>query len=108
MERIAITARLRPGSDERARKLLNAGPPFDPARVGFTRHSVFLGNDLVVFVFEGERLAPRLSGLINDPVRAAAFGAWAPLLADRPRLAHEAYHWAASDVGAARQLLQDQ
>ena len=101
MERIAITARLRPGSEERARELLKAGPPFDPARVGFTRHSVFLGSDLVVFVFEGERLAPRLSGLINDPVRAAALGAWAPLLADRPRLAHEAYHWAAGDAAVS-------
>jgi hypothetical protein len=54
-----------------------------------------------VFVFEGERLAPRLSGLINDPVRAAALGAWAPLLADRPRLAHEAYHWAAGDAAVS-------
>jgi hypothetical protein len=93
MERVAVTARLRPGSEERARTLLEAGPPFDPARVGFTRHSVFLGPDLAVFVFEGERLGERLSGLINDPVRAAAFSSWAPLLAGRPRLAHETYYW---------------
>jgi nucleotide-binding universal stress UspA family protein len=73
--------------------LLKAGPPFDPARVGFSRHSVFLGPDLVVFVFEGERVRSLLSAVINDPVRAAAFAAWAPLLAERPRLAHETYHW---------------
>jgi nucleotide-binding universal stress UspA family protein len=92
MERIAITARLRTGCEDRARALLKAGPPFDPARVGFSRHSVFLGPDLVVFVFEGERVRSLLSAVINDPVRAAAFTAWAPLLAERPRLAHETYH----------------
>jgi nucleotide-binding universal stress UspA family protein len=92
MERIAITARLRPGSRDRARALLKAGPPFDPAQVGFSRHSVFLGPDLVVFVFEGEQVRSLLSVVINDPVRAAAFTAWAPLLAERPRLAHETYH----------------
>jgi nucleotide-binding universal stress UspA family protein len=105
MERIAITARLRPGSEERARELLNAGPPFDPARMGFARHSVFLGKDLVVFVFEGERLRSVLSGLINDPVRAAAFGAWAPLLASRPRLAHETYHWDAKEASMKKILI---
>ncbi|HYX87957.1 MAG TPA: universal stress protein, partial [Gaiellaceae bacterium] len=93
MERIAITARLRPGREEHARELLKAGPPFDPGRVGFNRHSVFLASDLVVFVFEGEGLGSRLSGLINDPLRAAAFAAWGPVLAERPRLAHETYHW---------------
>ena len=93
MERIAITARLRPGREERARELLKAGPPFDPGRVGFNRHSVFLASDLVVFVFEGEGLGSRLSGLINDPLRAAAFAAWGPVLAERPRLAHETYYW---------------
>jgi nucleotide-binding universal stress UspA family protein len=97
MERIAVTARLRRGCEERAKALVDAGPPFDPARAGFSRHSVFLGKDLVVFVFEGERLGTRLSTLINDPVRAGAFAAWAPLLAERPRLAHETYHWDAKE-----------
>jgi hypothetical protein len=95
MQRVAVTARLRPGCEERARALIDAGPPFDPARVGLSRHSVFLGSDLVIFVFEAERLGSRLSALINDPVRAGAFAAWAPLLAERPRLAHETYHWEA-------------
>ncbi len=93
MERVAVTVRLRSGCEERAVALVEAGPPFDPARGGLTRHSVFLGSDLVVFVFEGDRLRSRLSALINDPVRAGAFAAWGPLLADRPRLAHETYHW---------------
>ena len=93
MERIAVTAKLRRGCEERAKALIDAGPPFDPARAGFRRHSVFLAKDLVIFVFEGERLGPRLSALINDPVRAGAFAAWGPLLAERPRLAHETYHW---------------
>jgi len=93
MERVAITARLKEGSDKRARQLVAAGPPFDPHRVGLTQHGVFVGKDIVVFVFEGEGVAARLSQLLNDRLNAAAFSAWAPLLAEQPRLAHEAYHW---------------
>ncbi len=105
MERVAVTGRLRSGCGERARALVEAGPPFDPARGGLTRHSVFLGNDLVVFVFEGERLGSRLSALINDPARAGAFAAWAPLLAERPRLAHETYHWDCKEATMKRILI---
>ena len=34
-----------------------------------------------------------LSHLLNDRLNSASFSAWAPLLAEQPRLAHEAYHW---------------
>lgn len=93
MERVAITARLKEGSEARARELVAAGPPFDPGRAGLTQHGVFVGHDVVVFVFEGEGVAQRLSQLLNDRLNSASFSAWAPLLAEQPRLAHEAYHW---------------
>ena len=93
MERIVITARLKEGSEARARELIDAGPPFDPGRAGLAQHGVYLGNGVVVFVFEGEDVAGRLSRLLNDRLNSAAFSAWAPLLAEQPRLAHEAYHW---------------
>ena len=57
MERVVITARLNEGSEERARELIAAGPPFDPSQAGLTHHGVYLGNDVVVFVFEGEGVA---------------------------------------------------
>lgn len=93
MERVAITAQLKEGSEERARELVAAGPPFDPAGAGFAQHGVYVGPDIVVFVFEGEGVAQKLSHLLNDRLYSASFSAWAPLLAGQPRLAHEAYHW---------------
>jgi hypothetical protein len=93
MERIAVIARLQPGAEGRAQALLEGGPPFDPETSGLVEHSVYIGNGLAVFVFEGDQVIRRLSDLVNDPVLSASFGAWAPVLADAPQLAHEAYHW---------------
>ena len=44
MERIAVIAQLRPGTEEQAKQLLAAGPPFDPASLGLTSHDVYLGH----------------------------------------------------------------
>ena len=93
MNRIAITVKLKEGSEARARDLVAAGPPFDPSRAGLTQHGVFVGPDFAVFVFEGEDVVQRLSLLLNDRLNSASFSRWAPLLAEQPRLAHEAYHW---------------
>lgn len=81
---------------ERAADLVATGPPFDPQDLGLERHSVYVGDDLVIFVFEGEDVEGRVSALVNDPVRSASFAAWTPLLAGTPALAHETYHWEAS------------
>jgi nucleotide-binding universal stress UspA family protein len=93
MERVVITARLNEGAEGRARELVAAGPPFDPHQVGLVKHGVFIGNDVVVFVFEGHDVERQLSQLVNDRLNSAAFSAWAPLLAEQPKIAHEAYHW---------------
>jgi hypothetical protein len=93
MERVAITARLKEGSEARARDLVAAGPPFDPSQAGLAKHSVYVAHSLVVFVFEGDGVARQLSRLVNDRLNSASFSAWAPLLAEQPRLAHEIYHW---------------
>lgn len=93
MERVAITVKLKQGSEARARDLVAAGPPFDPSRAGFIQHGVYVGHDIVVFVFEGDDVGQRLSHLLNDRLSSASFGGWAPLVAEQPRLAHEAYHW---------------
>jgi hypothetical protein len=95
VERLVVTLKLRKGTDERAAKLIAAGPPFDPADLGLARHAVYLGGDLVIFAFEGEDVEERVRVLINDPVRSASFAAWVPLLAGRPALAHEVYYWEA-------------
>ncbi len=96
MERLVVTLKLQDGMQERATDLIAAGPPFDPQDLGLARHSVYVGDDLVIFVFEGENVEGRVSALVNDPVRSASFAAWTPLLAGTPTLAHETYHWEAS------------
>jgi len=95
LERLVVTLRLRKGTQEPAAKLIAAGPPFEPADLGLARHAVYLGDDLAIFVFEGQDVEERVRGLINDPVRSASFASWMPLLAGRPALAHEVYRWEA-------------
>jgi hypothetical protein len=96
VERLVVTLKLRQGTHERAAELVAEGPPFDPADLGLIRHAVYLGDDLVIFAFEGEGVEQRVRSVINDPVRSTSFAAWTPLLADTPALAHEVYHWEAS------------
>jgi hypothetical protein len=95
VERLVVTLKLRKGTQERAANLIAGGPPFDPADLGLFRHAVYLGDDLAIFVFEGEDVEQRVRRVINDPVASASFAAWVPLLAGRPALAHEVYHWEA-------------
>jgi hypothetical protein len=97
VERLVVTLKLRKGTHERAAKLVAAGPPFEPADLGLARHAVYLGNDLVIFAFEGEDVEQRVRVVIDDPVRSASFTSWVPLLAGRPALAHEVYYWEAND-----------
>ena len=98
MERIAITARLKDGCETRARELVEAGPPFDPREAELDHHGVFVGPELVVFVFEGDDVEEKVSRLLNDRLGSAAFSAWGPLLAEQPRMAHETYHWDQEDT----------
>jgi hypothetical protein len=97
VERLVVTLKLRKGTQERASKLIAAGPPFDPADLGLARHAVYLGDDLVIFAFEGEDVEQRVRVVIDDPVRSASFTSWVPLLAGPPALAHEIYYWDADD-----------
>ena len=92
-ERVAVVAQLKKGSAEGARELIEVGPPFDPQTMGFDRHSVYLSQNDVVFVFEGENAARKLASVVDNMVVSASFSSWAPLLEGTPQLAHELYHW---------------
>jgi hypothetical protein len=94
-ERLAIVARLRPGSRERAEEILAAGPPYELTETGFRRHSIFLAGETAVFVFEGPNIHQLVSQLIGDPASAGSFSVWAPLLAGTPTLAREEFSWEA-------------
>jgi hypothetical protein len=95
-ERVAVVAKLRPGSRERAGQIVAEGAPYELGEVGFRRHSVFLAEDAAVFVFEGRGVEGLVSDLVNDPARSAMFSVWGPLLEGTPQLAHEAFYWEAS------------
>ena len=93
MERLAVIAKLRPGTEARAAELVEQGPPFSPSKIGFTRHSVFLTGDHVVFVFEGGRLNDLLRDVVRNPSSAAAMQQWESVLEGMPRVAREVYSW---------------
>jgi hypothetical protein len=92
-ERVAVVAKLSPNSRERAAEIIGKGAPYGLAQAGFQRHSVFLAEDSVIFVFEGPGIEVLVRDLVNDPARSAAFSVWAPLLEGSPALAREEFYW---------------
>src|SRR5687767_12569109 len=67
MERVAIIARLKEGSEQRAAELVGAGPPFDLTETGIVRHSVYISAREAVFVFEGHQVEWIIDQLIDEP-----------------------------------------
>lgn len=94
-ERVAVIAKLRPDSRERASQILAKGATYELGETGFRRHSVFLADDVVIFVFEGAGIEELVRDLVDDPARSAAFSVWGPLLEGTPALAREEFHWEA-------------
>jgi hypothetical protein len=94
-ERVAVVAKLLPGSRERAAQILADGAPYGLGLAGFRRHNVFLAEETVVFVFEGPGIQGLVRDLVDDPTRSAAFSVWGPLLEGTPVLAREEFYWEA-------------
>jgi len=94
-ERLAVVAKLRPGSRERAIEILAKGAPYELGEAGFRRHSVFLAEETVLFLFEGSSIEGLVRDLVDDPTRSAAFSVWGPLLEGTPALAREEFYWEA-------------
>jgi hypothetical protein len=100
-QRIAFAARVHAGQRDRLLKEFEAGPPFDPDQAGFDQHAVFLGDEDVLFVFEGDDPLPavrRLAaqpGLLREVLKIA--GAVSP-----PHMMREVYRWSRDETPAAR------
>jgi hypothetical protein len=92
-ERVAVVATLWPGSRERAAEIIARGAPYGLRLAGFERHSVFLADEAVFFVFEGPDIEGLVGDLVNDQTSSAGFAVWAPLLQSTPVLAREEFHW---------------
>jgi hypothetical protein len=94
-ERVAVVAKLLPGSRERATRILAEGAPYELGETGLRRHSVFLASETVVFVFEGSGVEGLVRDLVDDPARSAAFSIWGPVVDGTPALAREEFYWEA-------------
>lgn len=101
MRRLVVVVPLAEGAQERARELLEDGPPFDLGETQFVRHDVYLSAAEAVFVFEaGEDAPATLSVRAADPGLWRAAAAWRPLMAGRPRTAETVFTWQREADGA--------
>jgi hypothetical protein len=96
MERVAIIARLKEGSEHRAVDLIEAGAPFDLADTGIVRHSIYISATEVVFVFEGQEVEWIVDRLIDEPFHYElhrALELWREIVEGRPHVARERFGW---------------
>jgi len=85
-EKLAVVVPLRPGCIERAKALLDDGPPFDPGALGLESHTVFLTEQEAVFTFSGPHVREKLERAARSPDLWQAGLAWRSCIAGRPRL----------------------
>ena len=100
MERVAIIARLKEGSEERATELVGAGPPFDLTDTGIVRHSIYISASEAVFVFEGHEVEWIVDELIDEPFHFElhrALDRWREIVDGQPRVARERFGWELDD-----------
>jgi hypothetical protein len=96
MERVAIIARLKAGSEERAAELVEAGPPFDLTDTGIVRHSIYISASEAVFVFEGHEVEWIVDQLVDEPFHYElhrALDQWREIVDGQPRVARERFGW---------------
>jgi hypothetical protein len=103
MERVAIIARLKEGSEQRAAELVGAGPPFDLANTGIVRHSIYISPSEAVFVFEGHEVEWIVDQLIDEPFHydlQRALDRWREIVDGKPRVARERFGWQLDETEA--------
>ena len=96
MERLALITRLKPGSVPRAKRLIAKDPPFDLGEGGFVRHSIYLSETDVIFVFEAHEVEWLVDSLVDEPFHWTlrdALDEWRPLIEGQPHLAREEFFW---------------
>ena len=96
MERVAIIARLKEGSERRAAELVGAGPPFDLTDTGIVRHTIYISASEAVFVFEGDEVEWTVDQLIDEPFHYElhrALEQWREIVDGQPRVARERFGW---------------
>jgi len=104
---LAVVVPLKPNCLVRAAKLLQAGPPLDPAALGLTSHQVYLREREAVFVFRGPNVSAGVGKAMRSPALWRAGLAWQDCIAGRPSIhrsietvsseATPDYSWSAPD-----------
>jgi hypothetical protein len=92
MARVVIVVPLLQSRRDRARVLLEHGPPFDPDIAGLESHHVFLTDHEAVFVFEADEL-DAVEQLASDPTLWEAMAGWNDVVAGPARMAEDVYSW---------------
>jgi hypothetical protein len=103
MERVAIIARLKAGSEQRAADLVGDGPPFDLTDTGIVRHSVYISASEAVFVFEGPEVEWIVDQLVDEPFHYElqhALEQWREIVDGQPRVARERFGWQLDETEA--------
>ena len=77
-----LAARLKPGQAAAAERVLEAGPPFDPAEASLSAHAAYLAEDQVYLVFEGEGARSKALNLARTHLVEVA--RWQSIVSDLP------------------------
>jgi hypothetical protein len=95
VDRFVLVARLKPDGRRRAEELLAEHSAFGEEELGapVDRHSIFLSESEVVFLFEGEGAQASVRAIFNDPVSSTLVGHWLPLFDGPLHQASQAYVW---------------
>ena len=93
MQRFVVTAALKRATARRVAEILREGPPFDLAETSLERHAVFLGDDELVFLFDGPGAVEEAKRLFTRPRVLHRVRRIGPYLAGKPRMPHEAFSW---------------
>ena len=93
MRRFVVTASLQFGTAPRIAEILREGPPFDLTSTTLERHEVYLGDDELVFLFEGPDADVEARRLFRDPHVLDRIRQIRPHLQTTPRLRREVFSW---------------
>ena len=102
VRRLVLTARLRPGTRERALELAGSiAAQLETS--GFEQLGVYLSEREVVFLIEAREAELLLREILDDPVRATEISPWLPLFDGPLHRAEEVYYWSAvpADTGCS-------
>ncbi len=92
-QRLLVVVPLKDGAHDRARELIETGPPFDPENTALERHLVFLLEHEVLFLFETGPSPQSLLETLGTPDVWQGAGAWQEIASGPPQIAEDIYFW---------------